>query len=73
MAGFFGYLARWHGATFFELANSIYDWHRITDPYVQAAYLFAIDSVCYTPPQILAAWAGGRLAGRIARGRAEAP
>jgi hypothetical protein len=64
----FGYLSWSHGAKFFRAANSVYPWANITNPSVQFAYLFSIDFVVYTPPQILMAWFGGRMAARYLPG-----
>jgi hypothetical protein len=64
MAALFGYLSWSRSAWFFGAANSVYPWVRIRNSYVQWLYLFSIDFIVYTPPQILAAWFGGRMAAR---------
>ena len=61
----FGYLSHSHGATFFRPANSVYPWITIKNFYFQHIYLFSIDLVFYTPPQILVAWFVGWIIARL--------
>ncbi len=56
------YLSQYHGALFFEPANSVYPWpEKIRNPVALTIYLFLLDLVVYTPPQVVTAWLGGRL------------
>jgi hypothetical protein len=64
----FGYLSWSHGAKFFRAANSVYPWTNITNRSVQLAYLFSIDFIVYTPPQILVGWVGGVMVARYLPG-----
>jgi hypothetical protein len=68
MVASFGYLSWSHGAKFFRAANSVYPWITIKNIYVQWVYLFSIDFIVYTPPQVLVAWFGGRMAARYLPG-----
>ena len=52
----FGYLSHSHGATFFRPANSVHPWATIQNIYIRNIYLFSVDCVVYTPPQVLVAW-----------------
>ena len=61
----FGYLSHSHAQTFFAPANSVYPWINIQNIYIQNAYLFSVDCLVYTPPQILVAWLAGRTLARF--------
>jgi hypothetical protein len=61
----FGYLSHSHAQTFFRPANSVYPWITIKNIYIQTTYLFSIDCLVYTPPQILVAWLVGSMFARF--------
>jgi hypothetical protein len=67
MVVFFGYLSRAHGAVFFRPANGVYPWATIRNPYAQSTFLFVLDLIFYTPPQVMMAWCAGWIAARYQR------
>jgi hypothetical protein len=67
--GLFGYLSHFHGATFFQPANTLYPWATIRNPLAQWACIFVLDQICYTPPLVFLGWLGGRLLARFSAWR----
>ena len=65
MVAMFGYLSHSHAQAFFRPANSVYPWITIKNIYIQNIYLFSIDCLAYTPPQILVAWLAGWMLARF--------
>jgi hypothetical protein len=61
MAIAFGFLAWARGAVFFQPTHLLYPWASISNQDTRFALMFTVVVLLYTPPQVLAAWIGGRM------------